>query len=387
MIRFKRAERLEALPPYLFVEMDRAKNELISRGVDVVNLGIGDPDLPTFPEIVEALQCACWDSATHCYPSQRGELSLRTAFAEWYGKRYGVNLDPEREVLTLIGTKEGLAHLPVAVLDPGRMAIVPDPGYPVYQAASWLAGGEIKHVPLEAKLGFKPDLDGLSRESMEAAQLMFLNYPNNPTGAPADPELFQLAVNLAHEHGFLCVNDAAYSEIFFEGERHSILKARGSRDVAIEFHSLSKTFNMTGWRVGFAIGNEYVLDALAAVKSNMDSGVFTAIQMAAEVALALPQERVDEQVETYRRRRDVLIEGLGGIGWHVPPSHATFYVWARIPTGEDSLTFSSRLLEEAHVVTTPGAGFGPSGEGYVRMALTAPEEQIAEAVDRIGRML
>jgi LL-diaminopimelate aminotransferase len=387
IMRFRRAERLQALPPYLFVEMDRAKNELTARGVDVVNLGIGDPDLPTFPEIVEALQVACSDSVTHCYPSQRGELSLRTAFSEWYRARYNVKLDPEREVLTLIGTKEGLGHLPVAALDPGRMAIVPDPGYPVYQSASWLAGGEIKHMPLEAELGFKPDFDGLSRESMDAAQLMFLNYPNNPTGASADEELFQFAVNLAHEHDFLCVNDAAYSEILFEGERHSILEAGGARDVAIEFHSLSKTFNMTGWRVGFAIGNEYALDALAEVKSNMDSGVFTAIQMAAEVALGLPEERVDEQVQIYRRRRDVLLEGLRGVGWNVSPAHATFYVWAHIPTGEDSMAFSSRLLEEAHVVTTPGVGFGPSGEGYVRMALTAPEDRIAEAVDRIGRML
>jgi LL-diaminopimelate aminotransferase len=381
------AQRLRLLPPYLFVEIDRAKRELRARGADLVDLGIGDPDLPTFPEVVRALQQACQDPTTHRYPAQRGDASLRDLFARWYAERYGVELDPAREVLTLIGTKEGLGHLPLAVLDPGRLALVPDPGYPVYQAASWLAGGEVKHVRLEPELGFKPDFDGLPRSSMDDAQLMFLNYPNNPTGAPADAELFQLAVNLAMEHEFVVVNDAAYAEVLFEGERLSILQADGARGVAIEFHSLSKTFNMTGWRVGFAVGNADVLDALAGVKSNMDSGVFTAVQRAAEEALHLPQSRIDEQVDVYRRRRDALVRGLRDAGWHVPSPHATFYIWSRVPTSEDSSSFAARLLNEAHVVVTPGSGFGPAGEGYVRMALTAPEERIAEAVARIARIL
>ncbi len=381
------AERLRLLPPYLFVEVDRRKRALRESGADLVDLGIGDPDLPTFPEIVESLRAACLDPKTHRYPSQRGEASLRDLFARWYGERYGVELDPAREVLTLIGTKEGLGHLPLAVLDPGRLALVPDPGYPVYQAASWLAGGDVKHVRLEPELGFRPDFDGLPRSSMDDAQLMFLNYPNNPTGAPADADLFQLAVNMAEEHDFIVVNDAAYAEVLFEGERLSILQAEGARKVAIEFHSLSKTFNMTGWRVGFAVGNADVLDALADVKSNMDSGVFTAVQRAAEEALHLPQSRIDGQLEIYRRRRDVLVDGLRRAGWNVPSPHATFYIWSRVPTGEDSRAFAARLLNDAHVVVTPGAGFGPAGEGYVRMALTAPEDRIVEAVARIARIL
>jgi len=381
------ATRLGLLPPYLFVEIDRQKRGLRDAGADLVDLGIGDPDLPTFPEVVESLRHACTDPKTHRYPAQRGEESLRDLFARWYQERYGVELDPAREVLTLIGTKEGLGHLPLAVLDPGRLALVPDPGYPVYQAASWLAGGEVKHVRLEPELGFKPDFDGLPRASMDDAQLMFLNYPNNPTGAPADADLFQLAVNMAEEHDFVVVNDAAYAEVLFEGERLSILQAEGARKVAIEFHSLSKTFNMTGWRVGFAVGNADVLDALADVKSNMDSGVFTAVQRAAEEALHLPQSRIDEQLEIYRRRRDVLVRGLRDVGWNVPSPHATFYIWSRVPTDEDSSSFAARLLNEAHVVVTPGSGFGPTGEGYVRMALTTSENRLAEAVARIARIL
>ncbi|MBD3349594.1 MAG: aminotransferase class I/II-fold pyridoxal phosphate-dependent enzyme [Candidatus Eisenbacteria bacterium] len=387
-IQFRRAERLNQLPPYLFVEIDRAKNELLSRGVDLVDLGIGDPDLPTFPEIVNALKKAAEDPSTHRYPCQRGDPKLREEIALWFGKNYGVELDPEREVLVLIGTKEALGHLPIAVLDPGRSALVPDPAYPVYQAASWLAGGEVAHVKLEPELGFRPDLDRLSRRALDDAQLMFLNYPNNPTGATADPELFQIALNLAREHGFAVVNDAAYSEIVFDGPRVSLLQSGGAMENAIELHSFSKTYNMTGWRVGFAVGNAEILDALGKVKDNVDSCVFTAIQRAALAALKLPRERVRLQLDTYRRRRDVLVDGLWKAGWKVPRPRATFYVWARVPDGGgDSTAFAKRVLDEAHVVITPGAGFGPSGEGYVRMALTATEERVAEAVDRISRIL
>jgi LL-diaminopimelate aminotransferase len=290
-------------------------------------------------------------------------------------------------VLVLVGTKEGLGHLPMAVLDAGDAALIPDPGYPVYQAASWLADGEVVHVPLEPELGFRPDLECLPRETMDRARLLVLNYPNNPTGAAADPELFQLAVNLAHEHDFIAVNDAAYAEIVYERPRASILQAGGARDVAIEFHSFSKTFNMTGWRIGFAVGNADVLDALATYKDNLDSCVFTAIQRAGEAALELPDERIAEQVEIYRRRRDTFVDGLWSAGWQVPRPHATFYVWGRVPHGGGSQEFAERLMREAHVVATPGVGFGPSGEGYVRFALTTSEERIAEAVDRIRRIL
>jgi LL-diaminopimelate aminotransferase len=385
--RFQRAARLRRLPPYLFVELNRAKQELLDADVDLIDLGIGDPDLPTFPEIVDALREACADPATHRYPAQRGEGSLREAAARWLERRHGVSLDPEREIHVLIGTKEGLGHLPLAVLDPGRTALVPDPAYPVYQAAAWIAGGEVGHVPLEAELGFRPDLERLSKERLEEAQLLILNYPNNPTGAAADEELFQLALNLAHEHNFLVVNDAAYAEIVFDGPRTSLLGVGGSKDLGLELHSLSKTFNMTGWRIGFAAGSADVIDALAAVKDNVDSCVFTAIQRAAEVALTLPDERIDEQVEVYRRRRDALVDGFWAMGWHVPRPHASFYVWAHVPTGETSQDFAARVLWDAHVVVTPGVGFGPTGEGYVRMALTAPEDSLTEAVDRIRRIL
>jgi LL-diaminopimelate aminotransferase len=384
---FVPARRLGRLPPYVFVEVDRAKRALMDQGADLIDLGLGDPDLPTFPEIVSAMQSACADPATHRYPLGRGEPSLRRAFAAWYEKRYAVALDPDREVITLIGTKEGIGHLPFAALDEGRVALVPDPGYPVYQAASWLAGGEVVHVPLEPELGFRPDLERLPRKTMDAAQVLFLHYQNHPSGASADAGFFHLAVNLAHEHRFLLVNDASYAEVLFEGPRLSVLQCDRAKDVAIEFHSFSKTFNMTGWRAGFAVGSAGALDALATVKANLDSGVFTAVQRACEAALALPEERVREQVEVYRRRRDVLVDGLWKAGWRVPRPHATFYVWARVPTAENSQDFAVRLLRDARVVVTPGVGFGPSGEGYVRFALMSSEERTSEAVDRIARIL
>jgi len=387
MTAFSRAKRLDRIPPYLFVELDRAKRALIEQGIDLVDLGIGDPDCPTFPEVVDALRSACTDPTTHTYPSQRGEPALRKAVAAWFETRYGVALDPEREVLALIGTKEGLGHLPLAVLNSGDTCLVPDPAYPVYQSAALLAGAEVVHMPLEPDLGFRPDLDGLPRSVLNDAKLAIVNFPNNPTGAAADEEFFQLLINRAEEHGFVAVNDGAYSELVFDTPRISLLQADGGREVGVELHSFSKTFNMTGWRIGFALGNPDVLDALATVKNNVDSGAFTAIQRAAMVALSLPQERIDEQVELYRRRRDVLVDGLWEAGWQVRRPHASFYVWARVPSDEDSSTFAARLMNDAHVVVTPGSGFGPSGEGYVRMALTATEERIAEGVARIRRIL
>ena len=387
MNQFKRAERLDRLPPYLFVEIDRVKKELAEAGKDVVDLGIGDPDLPTFPEIVEALKNASVNPSTHRYPAQRGDSSFKRAIARWFESRYGVALDPEREILVLIGTKEGIGHLPMAVLNHGDSAIVPDPAFPIYPASVWLAGGEVTYVPLEEKNGFLPALGEFPRSELDAARLLFLNYPNNPTGAVAELGFFEEMLGLGRKHDFLVLNDAAYSEVVFDGPRVSLMQARGGRESGIEFHSFSKTFNMTGWRLGFAVGNPDALEALATVKDNVDSCVFTAIQRAGEAALALPPERIEEQVDIYRRRRDVLVDGLRKVGWLVPRPAATFYVWARVPTAERSQAFSKRLLTRGHVVTTPGVGFGAAGDPFVRMALTTPEDRVAEAVARIVRML
>ena len=387
MNRIERSKRLDKLPPYLFVEIDRVKNELRAAGKDVVDLGIGDPDLPTFPEIVSALQEAAADPATHRYPLQRGLPSFKAAIARWYEARYGVSLDPVREVLPLIGTKEGIGHLPLAVMDADDIALIPDPAFPIYPAATWLAGAEVRYFPLESERDFLSDLKSLGARELDRAKLLFLNYPNNPTGAVADVAFFKSAVDFARDNGLIVLNDAAYSEVVYDGPRVSLLQAEGAKEVGIEFHSFSKTFNMTGWRLGFAIGNADVLEALATVKDNIDSCVFTAIQHAGEAALALPESRLAEQVEIYRRRRDVLVDGLRKVGWNVPRPQATFYVWARVPTAERSREFSGRLLERGHVVTTPGVGFGEGGDRYIRMALTTTEDRIAEAVARITRML
>jgi LL-diaminopimelate aminotransferase len=387
MSKFVRAERLDRLPPYLFVEIDRVKGELALEGKDVVDLGIGDPDLPTFPEIVEALAGAARDPATHRYPAQRGDAAFKRAIAAWFESRYGVALDPEREILVLIGTKEGIGHLPLAVLNHGDTALVPDPAFPIYPASVWLAGGEVEYVPLDSDDGFLPDFEKVPGRALDGARLLFLNYPNNPTGAVADLAFFERALETGREHGFLVLNDAAYSEVVYEGPRVSLMQAKGGRENGIEFHSFSKTFNMTGWRLGFAVGNPEALEALAKVKDNVDSCVFTAIQRAGEAALALPPERLEEQVDIYRRRRDVLVDGLRKSGWLVPKPAATFYVWARVPTAERSRDFAERVLTQAHVVTTPGVGFGESGDFFIRMALTTGEDRIAEAVDRIVGIL
>ena len=383
MSPIRRSERLGKLPPYLFLEIDRVRNELAESGADVVDLGIGDPDLPTFHEIVSALREACTDPGTHRYPLQRGDPAFKRAIAHWYEARYGVPLDPEREILPLMG----IGHLPLAVMNPGDVALIPDPAFPIYPAATWLAEAEVRRIELNEQEGFLPDFAGLIRRDLERAKLLFLNYPNNPTGAVADVAFFKGAVDFARDNGLVVLNDAAYSEMVYEGPRVSLLQAEGAKDVGIEFHSFSKTFNMTGWRLGFAVGNPDVLEALATVKDNVDSCVFTAIQRAGEAALALPEERLREQVETYRRRRDVLVDGLHKAGWNVPRPRATFYIWARVPTAERSQEFSARLLRDGHVVTTPGVGFGAAGDRYVRMALTTTEERIAEAVARITRML
>lgn len=380
-------ERLKKLPPYLFVEVDRRKRELCAKGKDVIDLGVGDPDLPTPDFIVEALAEGARDPRNHRYALDRGLPELRETFARWFQERFHVTLDPGEEILPLIGSKEGIAHLPLAVLNPGDIALVPDPCYPVYQSATHLAGGVPHLLPLLESQDFLPDLSSLETEILKKSRLLFLNYPNNPTAAPAPRGFFERSVAWAHEHGILIAQDAAYSEMTFDGTvAPSILEIEGAREVAIEFHSLSKTFNMTGWRIGFAVGNRQVLKLLAKVKSNIDSGVFQAIQYAGKRALERGRSAYEPTLGIYQKRRDLFVNGLNRLGWKVPLPKGTFYVWIPAPPGYTSQELVLRLLEDAHIVMTPGNGFGPNGEGYVRASLTIGEERLTEALKRIEKI-
>lgn len=384
---FIRADRLKRLPPYLFQEIDRLKAELIAKGADVINLGVGDPDLPTPDHIIQRLQKAAEDPETHRYPSYSGMNDFRVSVAGWYGRRFGVALDPHREVLTLIGSKEGLAHLPLACINPGDLVLVPSPAYPVYHIAAMFAGGEPCFMPLVRENRFLPDLDAVPADVARRAKLIFVNYPNNPTGATAERDFYERVVEFARKYHVVVCHDAAYSEMAFDGYRPlSFLEIPGAREVGIEFHSLSKTYNMTGWRLGFAVGNAQILDALGQVKSNIDSGVFNAVQWAGIAALDGDQECVSRMRTIYQERRDILIAGLRKVGLEPETPKATFYIWCPVPKGYTSKDFTSLLLREAGIVTTPGSGFGEPGEGYVRMALTVSRERIEEALERIRRL-
>ena len=378
------AGRLKRLPPYLFAEIDRKKREVRARGVDVIDLGIGDPDLPTPPHIIHALQKAAEDPANHRYPSYEGMLAYRQAVADWYAKRFNVRLDPEQEVLTLIGSKEGTAHIPLAFVNPGDIVLVPDPGYPVYATGAWFAGGDVHWMPLRRENGFLPDLDAIPAEVARRAKLMYLNYPNNPTAAVATRDFFGRVVAFARRHGILVCHDLMYSELKFDGfEPPSLLEVEGAREVGVEFHSLSKTYSMTGWRLGFCVGNRAAVAGLGAVKTNVDSGVFQAVQIAGIAALTGPQDLAEQYRRTYEARRNIVVAGLKQLGWAVDVPKGTFFVWAPVPGGLDSRSFATRLLEEAGVVVTPGVGFGPSGEGFYRIALTVDQARIAEAMERL----
>ncbi len=384
---FEKANRLKELPPYLFQELDRLKAEIQAKGVDVIDLGVGDPDLPTPPHIVEALREAVKDPSTHRYPSYSGMNDFRDCVARWYEKRFGVSLEPSREVITLIGSKEGIAHLPLAFINPGDVVLVPSPAYPVYHAGTVLAGGKSYFMPLTAEKNFLPDLDSIPPSVATQAKMMFINYPNNPTGATAEADFYERVVAFAKKYDIIVCHDAAYSEMCFDGYRPmSFLEVKGAKDVGIEFHSLSKTYNMTGWRLGFAVGNPDVIAGLGQVKSNIDSGAFNAVQKAGIVALEGDQSCVMEMRRIYQERRDVLVEGLRSAGLSPFVPKATFYVWCPVPAGETSTRFAMKLLKEAGIVTTPGNGFGEPGEGYIRMALTVPKERIAEAVERIKKL-
>jgi LL-diaminopimelate aminotransferase len=384
---FEKAERLRRLPPYLFQEIDRLKAELIAKGVDVINLGVGDPDLPTPRHIIESLQRTAEDPSNHQYPSYSGMNDFKGSVARWYKSRFAVELDPEKEVLTLIGSKEGIAHLPLACINPGDVALVPSPAYPVYDIATMFAGGESYFMPLLQKNGFLPDLDAIPAEVARKARVLFINYPNNPTGATADRGFFEKVVEFGRANDIMICHDAAYTEMGFDGYRPmSFLEVDGAKEVGIEFHSLSKTYNMTGWRLGFAVGKADVIGALGQVKSNIDSGAFNAIQWAGIAALESDQQCVTEMQQIYQERRDILVHGLKGANLNPTPPKATFYVWCPTPPGYTSKAFTSLLLKEAGIVTTPGSGFGEPGEGYIRMALTVDKERIREAVQRIEKL-
>jgi LL-diaminopimelate aminotransferase len=381
------ADRLRKLPPYLFAEIDRKKREVRARGVDVIDLGIGDPDLPTPPHIVRALQAAAEKSEHHRYPSYEGMLAFREAVADWYRRRFGVTLDPETEVLTLIGSKEGTAHMPLAFVNPGEIVLVPDPGYPVYSAGTWFAGGECFFMPLRRQNGFLPDLGAIPADVARRAKLMYLNYPNNPTAAVARPAFFRDVVEFARRNDVIVCHDAMYSELRFDDfVPPSFLAAPGAKEVGVEFHSLSKTYSMTGWRLGFCVGNPDAVAGLGKIKTNVDSGAFQAIQEAGIAALTGPQDVPERYRKTYQERRDIVVQGLRTLGWEVDVPRATFFVWAPVPAGGDSRAFATRLLEEAGVVVTPGVGFGPSGEGFYRVALTLNADRIAEAMERLQKL-
>jgi len=382
------AERINSLPPYLFAEIDRKKREAENRGVDIIDMGVGDPDLPTPSHIVDALCKAAAEPENQRYPTYEGMFAFREAVADWYRRRKHVSLDPDSEVLTLIGSKEGIAHSTFAFLNTGDIALVPDPAYPVYKNAVIMAGSIPFSMPLTEDNGFKPDFERIDERIAKNAKLMFLNYPNNPTAATADEEFFKDVVDFAYEHDIMVLHDNPYSELTFDGyEAPSFLRVNGAKEVGIEFNSLSKTYNMTGWRIGFAVGNPEILNGLRVVKTNIDSGTFQAIQVAGIAALTGSQDCIRANLAVYRARRDALAAGLKSAGIEVSKPKATFYLWVRVPDGYTSMQFSMSLLERAGVVVTPGIGFGEYGEGFVRFSLCLDIERIKEACERITDIL
>ena len=382
-IPIKKAERIQRLPPYLFAEIDRLKREVAARGVDLINLGIGDPDTPTPPHIVARLREAAGNPANHRYPDYEGLLSFRQAAAGWMRDRYGLGVDPATEVVSLIGSKEGIANMAVAFVDPGDVVLVPDPGYPVYHIGTSFNGGISYRLPLRRENGFLPDLGAVPTDVARRAKLLWLSYPNNPTSAVAPRAFFEEAIRFATRHEVILCHDAAYAEIYFGDRPPSILEIPGGREVAIEFHSLSKTFNMTGWRVGFAVGHPELIAGLGKVKTNVDSGVFQGVQEAGIAALTGDYSVVERLRAMYRERRDVLVDGLAELGLVCDPPAGTFYVWVPMPRGQTAAGFAMRCLTEAGVVVTPGNGFGEAGEGYVRLTLCSPSERLREAVERL----
>jgi LL-diaminopimelate aminotransferase len=378
------SRRLEAIPPYMFAELERKVAGKRDAGIDVISLGIGDPDRPTYPYIVEAMRGAVADPSTHGYPSNRGRPEFRDAFSRFYGDRFGVEIDPEAEVIPAIGAKECIYHLSFAFLDPGDVALASDPGYPVYTGGPLLAGAESVLLALLPELSFAPDLGAVPAEALGRARLMFLNYPNNPTGAVVPDGLFERAIELARQHEILIVHDNAYSETTYDGYvAPSFLATPGAREVGVEVFSLSKGFNMTGWRCAAILGNAEAIASYWRLKTNVDSGLHQAVQLAAASALGGPRDERERMNEIYARRRDLVVVGLREIGVAVEPPKGTIYVWAPVPAGHTSTSFCELVLEEAAVVVSPGSMYGPSGEGFFRISLTTPDDRLAEAVERL----
>jgi LL-diaminopimelate aminotransferase len=384
---FEPAARLGLIPPYLFRTIDDKKAEVKARGVDIIDLGVGDPDLPTPPFIVKKMAEAIQDPETHRYPAYSGMNLFREAVARWYQGRFGVDLDPESEVLTLIGSKEGIAHLPLGINNPEDINLMTSPGYPVYQMGTLFAGAHCHFLALSRENRFLPDLHAIPPLVARDAKAFFFNYPNNPTAAVADKEFFARVVDFCKEYQIVAVHDAAYTELAYDGFRPpSFLEVSGAKDIGIEFHSLSKTYNMTGWRLGMAVGNREVLAALGKIKSNIDSGVFNAVQIAGIAALDSDQSCVRENCAMLQERRNLLVGGLQKLGYDVEMPQATFYVWLATPPGFTSMAFTTHLLETAGIVTIPGNGLGAPGEGYVRLALTVPKARLEEALARLARL-
>ena len=384
---FKLSKKIQDLPPYLFLEIDKAKRKARSEGRDIIDLGIGDPDQPTPKHIIEALYQAAQDPSTHKYALDQGMPALRRAIEGWYDRRFGINLNPDTEILPLIGSKEGIAHIPLAFLNEGDYSLVPDPCYPPYKGGTILAGGRPYPMPLLELNEFLPDLKKIPINIRKKAKLLYINYPNNPTSATCEKAFYRQVVEFALKNKIIVISDLAYSEMSYDGYKPpSFLETERAGEVGIEFHSLSKTYNMTGWRIGWACGNAKLVAALAKVKSNIDSGIFSAIQLAGIAALEGPQEHILNMRALYKERRDILMDGLNELGWHANTPKATFYVWIKIPKKTDSIRFAATLLEKCDIVVTPGVGFGKCAEGYIRMALTVSKERIREALGRLKKI-
>ena len=381
----KMSKRVENLPPYLFVEINKRIAEKRAKGEEVISFAIGDPDIPTPPHIITRLCQAAQDPANHRYPATAGLPELRQAIAEWYQRRFGVSLDANLEVLPLIGSKEGIAHIALCFIDPEDIVLVPDPAYPVYSVSTMLAGGRPYYIPLLEKNNFLPDLDSIPAHILNGAKLLWLNYPNNPTGAVADLDFFNKVVKFAQQHDLAVCHDGPYSEVAFNGYQPvSFINADGAKEVGVEFHSLSKSYNMTGWRIGMVVGNAAVIDALRRVKSNLDSGIPNAIQYAAIEALTASQDCIQEHNAIYQRRRDLVIDMLNDIGLEAKPPKAGLYIWAKVPEGYTSVSLANDLLEKVGVAVTPGAGYGKNGEGYVRLSLTIPDAALVKGLSRLA---
>ena len=379
------SQRMDQLAPYLFVEINKKIAEKRARGEEVISFGIGDPDIPTPANVIDKLCEAARDPANHRYPETEGLPVLRQAIAGWYQRRFGVTLDPNTEVLPLIGSKEGIAHIAFCFLDAGDVALVPDPAYPVYAISTKLAGGEPYYMPLTEQNHFLPDLDAVPRDTLKRAKVLWLNYPNNPTGAVAEMDFFNRVVEFARKNNLAICHDGPYTEVAFDGYKPvSFLQAAGAREAGIEFHSLSKSYNMTGWRIGMAVGNACMVDALKRVKSNLDSGIPQAIQYAAIEAFNGPQDVIVQHNNIYQRRRDLVVDVLNDIGCVAQAPKASLYVWAKVPPGYTSMEFSANLLDQVGVLVIPGTGYGPSGEGYVRLSLTLSDAAMVKALSKLS---